>query len=77
MRLAADCRLLICTNDHEHVVGTAQVQRIVGTPCPWCRGTLRAAQHEAQQPPRNTKVADRESAPPASPPAVRRGTDRR
>jgi hypothetical protein len=34
--LSADNALLVCGNDHDHIVGRLQVEQIDGTACPWC-----------------------------------------
>lgn len=39
-QLPPDNALLECAAGHQHLVGQPQLERLVGTPCPWCRNPL-------------------------------------
>lgn len=44
LKLASGNVLLMCDNDHEHLCGVDQVERLLRDVCPWCRTPLREVQ---------------------------------
>lgn len=46
LKLASYNVLLLCQNDHEHLCGDGQAERILRDPrgCPWCHTPLREVQ---------------------------------